>query len=808
LGDFNQHNDTSTGVVTVLPALSQPSFGKDTTYLCVGDVVPLDLLNAGASTVYTWYKDGVDMFAVTGEKYTITTAGNYIGIAQIGTCAVSDTIQVYYRKSANVKLGPDQTICYGDSTTLDLGYPDAEHHWFKASDLSWTDSGQVFVVDDNNSDTYWGTVTYNKQCKYADTINITYNHVIVNLGPDTIMCNGQKYVLDAANPSSTYTWYRNGVQLPVTAQTDTVTIPGTYAVKVQNGNCFGVDTMKIDFLSVPSVTFSPSFDTLCKSETRLLDAGNVGYNHIWYKNGVDMKLNDTTTQYTITNDGVYQVVVSNATRAKCNATSSTTETYNILSVSLGQPQSVTYCQGEVRTLTATISTTIGDTKYYQWYKDGTPTSTTQTQTVTDAGKYWVVVKVGKCTAADTVQVNYTPITMPQFGHNDTLLCNGTSITLDAANPGAFYTWHTPRGILTTESISADTTGLYKIHVANGTCTKDTFINVGYIVINVQLGKDDTLCFGRPIALDAKNTNYNATYQWYQDGNPITGATNEIYHPLVTGTYKVIVNQKYCSDSGHVHVYFMVSPDVYHLDTTICDDDSLVLDAHNLGDKILWVPTYARTEKITIRKTLSPTPVRTYKAYVTNGGCTDTSIFNISFYNPVTVALPQDIYLCDTLANGVTLDAGSGFASYDWEPTGDVTQHERITSAGTYTVLVKNIGGCSKMDSTHVYECPPNNVLVPNAFTPGPNGTSKAGDDLNDSFKIYNLNATEYLLTIYNRWGEQVFRSTDPNKAWDGYFLGSPVPEGVYNWTLVYRLHTATGTPPQKIISGYVTLIRH
>ena len=105
-----------------------------------------------------------------------------------------------------------------------------------------------------------------------------------------------------------------------------------------------------------------------------------------------------------------------------------------------------------------------------------------------------------------------------------------------------------------------------------------------------------------------------------------------------------------------------------------------------------------------------------------------------------------------------------------------------------------------MDSVHIFECPVNDLLIPNAFTPDK-------DDVNDSFRIYNLNSQEYLLTIYNRWGEQVFSSTNPDHAWDGNFEGNQAPEGVYLYTLVYRLKTATGTPPRKIVTGTLMLMR-
>ncbi|MFK7925965.1 MAG: PKD domain-containing protein [Bacteroidia bacterium] len=64
------------------------------------------------------------------------------------------------------------------------------------------------------------------------------------------------------------------------------------------------------------------------------------------------------------------------------------------------------------------------------------------------------------------------------------------------------------------------------------------------------------------------------------------------------------------------------------------------------------------------------------------------------------------------------------------------------------------------------------VFTPNAFTPN-------NDGRNDEFRVFAPNARVGELTIYNRWGEVLFRSADLTQGWDGTYKGSPVAEGVY-----------------------------
>ncbi len=809
-GDFNPFDDTAKRTVYVLPLFTKPNFGPDTTYICPYTPLTLDLLNAGS--VYSWFKDGSPILGAIAEKYSVPYKlgpGKYLGTATIGQCSISDSIQVIYVKNAVVNLGPAQVVCAGVNDTLSAGYPDAKHNWYlTSSPFLSLDTSEQYIISNNKNASYFAVVTYSLKkttCRDTGSINITFNNVIPNLGPDTVLCQGQTYVLNAQNPGSTYSWYKNGIKQLDTAQTDTVSVTGKYYATIQRGSCGGTDTANITFLPMPVVSLAPDFDTLCGGITRLLNAGNPAFKHLWYQDGQLMNLADTTTQYTVTTDGAYKVLVENRTRAKCQASDVATVTYNILTVNLNYGNvgpTFPGCQGTNYPLTATYSSTINDKPYYQWYKNGVAAGNNATITIDTDGQYKVIVTVGNCTATDSTVAKYTQISTPKFGNNDTLICRGTSIVLDAGNPGATYVWTTPKGKLYTEQIVADTDFNYKITVNKGSCSKDTNIQVKLININVQLGKDTSLCTGSFLTLDAGNNINGATYQWYLNGIAIQGATEEQFNPEQSGTYEAQVFQKQCTDSGKINVTFIPSPNLVQFDTTVCYSDSVVLDAGNPGYKITWnKPPYPTTQKITVRRTISPYPYDLYEANITNGLCSGTSIFKIYFYSPVLItSLPASVYLCDSFSNGVTLNAGAGFTSYNWEPTGDSTSSIFVTDPGKYTVKVANSGGCPFTDSVQVYACPPSDVYIPNAFTPN-------GDDVNDSFKVYNLNSVYYQLSVYNRWGERVFFSNDPNKAWDGTYESTPAPEGVYNWTLVYRLNTSEGIPPQKIISGNVMLLR-
>jgi gliding motility-associated-like protein len=79
-------------------------------------------------------------------------------------------------------------------------------------------------------------------------------------------------------------------------------------------------------------------------------------------------------------------------------------------------------------------------------------------------------------------------------------------------------------------------------------------------------------------------------------------------------------------------------------------------------------------------------------------------------------------------------------------------------------------------SNYAEVIPPVSIYIPSAFTPN-------GDGLNDTFGVKGEGIRDFHIMIFNRWGEVLFESTNPNKQWDGKFAGAKVEQGTY----VYKL---------------------
>ncbi len=149
---------------------------------------------------------------------------------------------------------------------------------------------------------------------------------------------------------------------------------------------------------------------------------------------------------------------------------------------------------------------------------------------------------------------------------------------------------------------------------------------------------------------------------------------------------------------------------------------------------------------------------------------------------------------------------SPLAKYQWffgdgtsetRPTPDtvVHQYER-TDTFQVCLIVTNQSGCT--DTTcQVVAALVNPLLdVPNAFTPGRFGE-------NGIVKVVGFGITHLVFRIYNRWGQMVFESNDPNIGWDGTYKGTLQPMDVYGYTLEAQFFNGTRATKK----GDITLIR-
>lgn len=140
--------------------------------------------------------------------------------------------------------------------------------------------------------------------------------------------------------------------------------------------------------------------------------------------------------------------------------------------------------------------------------------------------------------------------------------------------------------------------------------------------------------------------------------------------------------------------------------------------------------------------------------------------------------------------------GDGHSSYEAEPSH--TYHLTESQIMTVRLTVTNADGCSS-DTILFIPVEDNFAFyVPSAFTPNTDGH-------NEVFLPKVNDVAHYELTIYNRNGELIFYTNNPDNGWDGTVEGKPAPQGIYVWKIIY---SKIGTPEELMSKvGSLTVIR-
>ncbi|MBK8443729.1 MAG: gliding motility-associated C-terminal domain-containing protein [Sphingobacteriales bacterium] len=161
-------------------------------------------------------------------------------------------------------------------------------------------------------------------------------------------------------------------------------------------------------------------------------------------------------------------------------------------------------------------------------------------------------------------------------------------------------------------------------------------------------------------------------------------------------------------------------------------------------------------------------------------------------------LGNDRTMCQNSSTSIQAPVISG-ATFVWQ-NGSSGSNFTATQGGDYWVQATTAAGCTAADTLTVTETGCCTLFIPSAFSPN-------NDDVNDEFKpIYACDVEDYEFKIFNRWGNQVFSTSDKNNGWDGTLNGDASAIGVYFWYVSFKAQEE-GVMVEKFEKGNVTLVR-
>lgn len=210
------------------------------------------------------------------------------------------------------------------------------------------------------------------------------------------------------------------------------------------------------------------------------------------------------------------------------------------------------------------------------------------------------------------------------------------------------------------------------------------------------------------------------------------------------------------------------------DTTICEGQQLNFDFSPLqGYDFTWQG--GSKEKIFTSATDG-----TYALRLTNGKCVILDTIALKVINKV--KLGPDLRFCAEQELKLSSPSGDTLLWQD----GTITNEYTVSATGQY-VASSLSPQCPSSDTVSVEKlsCP---GMIPNVITPN-------GDGKNDFFVIENIDLLSWELTIYNRWGKQVYE----NVRYDNSWKGSGLSAGSYYYLL--RNHTLN-----QSYKGWVTIL--
>ncbi|NND62016.1 MAG: gliding motility-associated C-terminal domain-containing protein [Flavobacteriaceae bacterium] len=199
---------------------------------------------------------------------------------------------------------------------------------------------------------------------------------------------------------------------------------------------------------------------------------------------------------------------------------------------------------------------------YSWEDGGgTEVSTDAAYTPSSAGVYTVTITYPPCSEnSETVTVMVTELPTLDLGE-DQVLCDGGIFeiipNITGPTDGITYTWSTGA---TTETIIVDESGTYDLSIMVGPCTVSDSIEI-FISdpITVDVGADFKTCPNEPQTITATASDPDVTYQWYLNGEILTGETNSTLEFMLsaetfgTQTYGVIASKGDCTGEDEIDV---------------------------------------------------------------------------------------------------------------------------------------------------------------------------------------------------------------------------------------------------------------
>jgi gliding motility-associated-like protein len=630
------------------------------------------------------------------------------------------------------------------------------------SDYLWD-----FGNGDTSSVIFNPTVTYNSpgtyviqlfvkdptRCNVWDTVSqavIVNPHANTNFSAASMQCSNQMNFTDLSTSGATgWQWYfGDGDSVGLQNPSHVFDSAGTYNVQLVTTTANGCkDTLAIPTLvdGLPNISISTS-DTICVGSTFQLNAsGGVSYS--W------------SPTANLNNPNIANPIASPTSPTTYTVTIQTVNSINDTCVQID-------------------STTI-------YLKQDTTAFASDTL----AGCAPVNIQFLNLNSPSTVYVW-------DFGNGDTSVVFSPNHTYP--NPGVYNV----------QLFSKDTSSCAIWDTASLSITVNPGITADFDFITVPCSDQFTFYDSSALAPVA--------WAWNFDDGGSSTSQNPTHLFPAAGSYDVELisaNTFGCRDTTTVQLNYNGATTTISADDTICINDPGVQLLASGGFAYSWAPGATLNSAVIANPIATPLTTTTYTVNIsTINSLGDTCLQTQS---TTVYVIDPSLYSLSATADDDTIPEGTSTIIHaitdtnftvHWSPVEAVSNPFALNptvspeETTTYTVSILDSTGCPRTASVTVYvvsmQCKPDNVFVPNTFTPN-------NDGVNDVLYVRSNDLMELYFAVYNRWGQMVFETTDIKKGWDGIYKGMSADPAVFAWYL--RAKCFNGDELRK--KGNTTLIR-
>jgi gliding motility-associated-like protein len=788
-------------------------------------------------TTPQWYRIQWDYVAAGGEQYFVI--GNFFNDAgtnsvSTGATSLQNQYAYYYIDDVSIvpntccfaDISPVGTVCVSDSPIiLTAEAPNSAISCSPAA-ITGTWSGPGMATNGTFTPVTAGpgthTITFTLSCGTAVTTEIIVSPCVA-----LSVCVETNGNLTASNGVSPYSWQNQittqdcsacffgcafppGCAVNVTSWATFATsnsIPAPTVFPVQVIDNAGTIFLITSLASLPAcssnpcptinVAISSQTDVGCGSTnngsaTVSASGGTAPYQYLWTPGNLTGPIQSSLSV------GTYTVSVIDA--ASC--TGSTTVTIGQAST-LNLTMSSTPSTCGLDNGTASVAVSGGSGTYsYTWSPAGGTSSTTAA--VAGGVTYTVNVTNGSCSGSNSILVgasNAITAASSTVGANCGATDGSATVTPSGGTLPYSYLWSPIGGNAATANGLGS--GPYSVLISDATGCSLTFpINIPAIggptvtissIVGSTCGQNDG---------SATATVTGGTAPYLYSWSP-TGGNSAIANGISAGTYTVSVTDGAGCLVSETAIVPGGAPIV--ISNTVTDEDcgqnngqiALTVSGGVAPFSFSWTPT---NQNAAVISNLSGGQ---YSVIVTDAdGC----IVNGSYTVDIIGTLPVSVNpLSATINEGESVQlTASGGTTYLWTPSDGIncqsfacdTVIATPTITTTYEVLITGATGCQGTEYVTVFVNPicSKEVFVPTIFSPN-------GDGKNDQQCVLGNCIASMEFSIYNRWGEIVFSTTDQNQCWDGMYKSKKVNAGVF----VYKLKASLTNGGEVNQSGNITV---